>query len=62
MSKQRLTSVKVEEELFDKFKYDAHLDRFTFQKLADRSMYLYLTDSEFRKRLQNQIDIKLGEK
>lgn len=62
MSKQKLTSVKVDEKLFEKFKFDAYLDKFTFQKLADRSMYLYVTDSEFRKRLQNQIDISLNGK
>jgi hypothetical protein len=62
MPKQKLTSVKVDEELFEKFKYDAYLDKFTFQKLADRSMYLYITDPDFRKRLQNQIDIKLDGK
>jgi hypothetical protein len=59
---QKLTSVKVDIDLFDKFKEMANLDKFTFQKLSDRAMYLYITDESFRTRIQNQIDIKLNGK
>jgi hypothetical protein len=62
MVTQKLTSVKVDIDLFENFKDLANLDRFTFQKLADRSMYLYITDAEFRKRIQNQIIIELNSK
>jgi uncharacterized protein YkvS len=62
MVTQKLTSVKVDVDLFENFKDLAHLDRFTFQKLADRSMYLYITDAEFRKKIQNQIIIELNSK
>jgi hypothetical protein len=62
MVTQKLTSVKVDIDLFENFKDLANLDRFTFQKLADRSMYLYITDDEFRKRIQNQIIIELNSK
>lgn len=62
MVTQKLTSVKVDIDLFENFKYLANLDRFTFQKLADRSMYLYITDDEFRKKIQNQIIIELNSK
>lgn len=62
MVTQKLTSVKVDIDLFENFKDLANLDRFTFQKLADRSMYLYITDAEFRKKIQNQIIIELNSK
>ena len=54
MVTQKLTSVKVDIDLFETFKDLANLDRFTFQKLADRSMYLYITDDEFRKKIQKK--------
>lgn len=59
---QKLTSVKVDVDLFEKFKEESHLDKFTFQKLADRCMYLYLTDKDFRNRIQNQLDIQINER
>jgi hypothetical protein len=59
---QKLTSVKVDISLFDKFKEMASDEKFTFQKLSDRAMYLYITDAAFRTRIQNQLDIKLDGK
>ena len=34
-------------------------DGFSFKKLADRAVYLYLTDKDFRERILNQNNIKL---
>jgi len=49
MSKdKRLTSVKVEEELFIQFKEECVRTNFSFQKLANRCIYLYLNDEEFK--------------
>ena len=56
---KRLTSVKVEQQLFDRFKEECVKTKFSFQKLADRSIYLYITDQEFRKRIEEQIKIEL---
>ena len=56
---KRLTSVKVEEELFLEFKSECIRSKFSFQKLADRAIFLYLTDKDFRKQLHNQNEIKL---
>mgnify|MGYP003136024655 FL=1 len=42
--KQKLTSVKVDEELFDSFKIECVKRKFSFQKLAERAMHLYMTD------------------
>ena len=56
MSK-KLTSVRVEQELFEEFKMECVRYKFSFQKLADRAIYFYLTDEKFRQRIHNQIDI-----
>ena len=58
-----LTSVKVKSDLFENFKIECVKRKFSFQKLADRSLFLYLTDEDFRKQITNQInlDIKTDE-
>jgi len=58
---KKLTSAKVEETLLQQFKEESIRYKFSLQKLLDRSIYLYLTDEEFKKRLHNQTDIKLKE-
>jgi len=57
--KQKLTSVKVDEELFDSFKIECVKRKFSFQKLADRAIFLYLTDEDFRKQITNQTNLEL---
>jgi hypothetical protein len=60
MNKNRkLTSVRVEQELFSKFRQQCIEHNFTFQKLAARAMYLYLTDKEFKNLMHTQTDISL---
>ena len=54
-----LTSVKVKSDLFENFKIECVKRKFSFQKLADRSIYLYLTDEDFRKQITNQTNIEL---
>jgi hypothetical protein len=56
---KKLTSVKVEEILFQEFKEECVKYKFTLQKLVDRSIFLYLTDEAFRNRLHNQTNIKI---
>jgi len=48
-----LTSVKIQSELFDEFKVSCVRHKFSFQKLADRAIHLYLTDYNFRKIIHN---------
>ncbi len=57
--KMTLTSVKVQTELFNDFKIECVRRKFSFQKLADRSLFLYLTDENFRKQITNQTNIEL---
>ncbi len=54
-----LTSVKVKSDLFDDFKIECVKRKFSFQKLADRSLFLYLTDEDFRKKINSQISLEL---
>ena len=59
MSDKKLTSVRVEQELFEQFKIQCVRHKFSFQKLADRAIFLYLTDDRFRDKLHNQNDITI---
>ena len=54
-----LTSVKVQSGLFEDFKIECVKRKFSFQKLADRSLFLYLTDEDFRKKINSQLNIEL---
>ena len=54
-----LTSVKIKSDLFENFKIECVKRKFSFQKLADRAIYLYLTDEDFRKQISNHTDLEL---
>ena len=54
-----LTSVKVKSDLFQEFRVECVKRKFSFQKLADRAIYLYLTDEDFRRQVTNQINLDL---
>ena len=59
IKKEKLTSVKITQPLFDKFKMAALEDNFSFKKLADRAIFLYLTDKDFRDKVHKINNIKL---
>ena len=52
-SKEQLTSVKVDKELFDVFKLECIRRKFSLNKLVNRAMDLYLNSEEFRKQITN---------
>jgi hypothetical protein len=54
-----LTSVKVQSELFENFKIACVRYKFSLQKLADRTIHLYLTDEEFRKKIHNHSNLEI---
>ena len=54
-----LTSVKVKSDLFENFKIECVKRKFSFQKLADHSLFLFLTDEDFRKKINSQINLDL---
>ena len=54
-----LTSVKIQSDLFETFKIECVKRKFSFKKLADRAIHLYLTDENFRKQLHNHNDLDI---
>lgn len=54
---QKLTSVKVDEDLFDAFKIECVKRKFSLQKLAERAMHLYMVDEEFRRKVHNHTNL-----
>ena len=54
-----LTSVKVKSDLFENFKIECVKRKFSFQKLADRAIHLYLTDDDFRRQINNHNNLEL---
>jgi hypothetical protein len=56
---QQLTSVKIDMDLFDKFKIECIKRKFSFQKLSERAIHLYLTDEDFRKQVHNHNNLNL---
>jgi hypothetical protein len=60
MSKdQQLTSVKIDKTLFETFKVECIKRKFSFQKLSERAIHLYLTEEEFRKQVHSHSDLSL---
>jgi hypothetical protein len=60
-TKQTLTSVKVNKELFQEFKIYCVKHKFSLQKLVDRSIYLYLQDKEYQKTINTTTIIEIKE-
>ena len=54
-----LTSVKVKSNLFENFKIECVKRKFSFQKLADRAIFLYLTDEDLRKKINTQTNLEI---
>ena len=54
-----LTSVKIQSDLFQDFKIECVKRKFSFQKLADRAIHLYLTDDDCRKTINNHNNLEL---
>ena len=51
-----LTSVRIKEKLFEDFKQASSANRITMRNLLERAMFLYLTDSEFKRLINNQLN------
>ena len=58
-TEKTLTSVKIKSDLFENFKIECVKRKFSFQKLAYRAIYLYLTNEDFRKQINSQTDLEL---
>lgn len=51
-----LTSVRVKEKLFEDFKQASNVNKITMRNLLERAMFLYLTDEEFKRTMNNQLN------
>tara|TARA_Y100000310_G_scaffold81945_1_gene78558 strand:- start:455 stop:634 length:180 start_codon:yes stop_codon:yes gene_type:complete len=58
MANKKLTSVKIDNELWDNFRIECIKRKFSFQKLSERAVDLYMKDEEFRRTITNH-DLKL---
>ena len=56
----KLTSVKILQDLYKKFKLNALSDEFTLQKLVNRSMDLYLLDGDFKSKIHEYKNLKVS--
>jgi hypothetical protein len=52
---KKLTSVRLDPKLYEEFQMQCLRDKFSFQKLASRAIFLYLNDKEFKNKVQKQI-------
>jgi hypothetical protein len=46
---RKLTSVKIDKQLFEDFQINLIKYKYSFTKLAEKSIFLYNTDPEYRK-------------
>lgn len=53
-SKFKLTSVKVDEDLYTEFKIQAIKDKISFQQLVNTTLELYKNSEEFKKWFNNK--------
>ena len=51
--KKKLTSVKIDPQLWDLFKIECIKRKFSFQKLSERAIDLYMKDEDFRRKVTN---------
>ena len=56
----KLTSVKLEEKLFEDFKVASIRQKFNLQKLVNRSIHLYLTSEEFQRSLHTHTALTIS--
>ena len=52
MKSTKLTSVKILEDLYNKFKLDTVNTKMTLQKLTNRSVDRFLTDEKYREEIE----------
>lgn len=53
-----LTTVRLQDELFEAFKTEAAKNKITNRNLIERAMFLYLTDEEFKRKINNQLSAR----
>ena len=60
MNKAKLTSVKILEDLYKRFKATTVNTKMTLQKLTNRSINLYLTDEQYKQQLETHDNLTIS--
>ena len=60
MNKAKLTSVKILEDLYKRFKSTTVNTKMTLQKLTNRSIKLYLTDKQYKQQLETHDNLTIS--
>ena len=60
MKDTKLTSVKILESLYEKFKLNTVNTKMTLQKLTNRSIDLYLTDEQYKQKLETHNNLTVS--
>ena len=60
MKNTKLTSVKILENLYEKFKLSTVNNSMTLQKLTNRSIQLFLEDNKFKDTIENNDNLKIS--
>ena len=60
MDKSKLTSVKILEDLYKSFKSATVNTKMTLQKLTNRSINLYLTDEQYKQKLETHDNLTIS--
>lgn len=59
MREGKLTSVKIDPELLEEFKVVSIRTKINFQKLVERSTFLYITNESFRNLIKDTFNTQL---
>ena len=60
MNNSKLTSVKILEDLYKRFKSTTVNTKMTLQKLTNRSIDLYLTDAQYKNTLETHDNLTIS--
>ena len=60
MNNSKLTSVKILEDLYKRFKQTTVNTKMTLQKLTNRSIDLYLTDENYKNKLETHDNLTIS--
>jgi hypothetical protein len=59
-TKTKLTSVKIVNDLYSKFKHLSLDEELNLQQLVNRTILLYIEDEEFRKQMNEYNELKIS--
>ena len=60
MNNSKLTSVKIIKDLYERFKSKTVNTKMTLQKLTNRSIDLYLTDEQYKQKLEKYDNLTIS--